>query len=58
MGNTHTSEDSSWPILLQKYLRDFCSRKGVLDVKIWFAKKAELSWYLRSNSKIERFLSY
>lgn len=32
-------------------------RKSVNDVEIWFAQKAGLFWFLRSNTKIERFLS-
>jgi hypothetical protein len=46
------------PILLKKSRRDFCPRKSVGDVEIWFAQRTELSWFLRSNDKIERFLSY
>lgn len=42
-----------WPILLKKSRRDFFSRKSVVDVEIWFVQKAELSWFLRSNAKIE-----
>lgn len=52
------TNDCNWPILLKKSLRDNCSRKGVVDVEIWFAEKAELSWFLRSNTKIDRYLSY
>jgi hypothetical protein len=29
----------------------------VSDVEIWFAQKAELYWFLRSNAEIERILS-
>jgi hypothetical protein len=32
--------DRFWPILLKKSRRDFCSRKCVVDVEIWFAQKA------------------
>ncbi|MGE6528622.1 hypothetical protein ACQKEM_06265 [Pseudomonas sp. NPDC077382] len=28
------------------------------DVEIWFTQKTELSWFLRSNTEIEQFLSY
>ncbi|WIK38067.1 hypothetical protein OI910_21510 [Pseudomonas aeruginosa] len=28
------------------------------DVEIWLAQKEELSWFLRSNTEIECFLSY
>jgi hypothetical protein len=49
--------DRSRPILLKKSLRDFCSRKGVVDVEMWLAQKAELSWFLRSNAKFECFLN-
>jgi len=45
------------PILLKKSRHDFCPRKSVGNVEIWFAQRAELSWFLRSNDKIERFLS-
>lgn len=45
-------------ILLKKSRRDFCPRKSVSDVEIWFVQRTELSWFLRSNDKIERFLSY
>lgn len=44
---------SFWPILLKKSRREFCPQKSVVDVEIWFAQKAELSWILRSNAKIE-----
>ncbi|ENA27351.1 MULTISPECIES: hypothetical protein [unclassified Pseudomonas] len=30
----------------------------MVDVEVWFAQKTELSWFLRSNTKIEQFLSY
>jgi len=49
--------DCFCPILLKKSRRDSCSRKSVLDVEIWLARKAELSWFLRSNVKNERFLN-
>jgi len=42
-----------WPILLKKSRRDFCPRKSVIDVEIWFAQKVALYWFLRSNAKIE-----
>jgi len=29
----------------------------VTDVEIWLGQKTELSWLLRSNAEIERFLS-
>jgi len=46
------------PILLKKSRRNFGPRKSVVDVEIWFAQKTELSWFLRSNAKIQRFLIY
>lgn len=49
--------DSNRPILLKKSLRDFCSRKSMSDVEIWLTQRTELSWFLRSNAKIERFSS-
>jgi len=45
-------------ILLKKSRRNFGPRKSVVDVEIWFAQKTELSWFLRSNAKIQRFLIY
>lgn len=36
-------KDRFWPILLKISRRDFCSRKSVVDVEIWFAYEAELS---------------
>ncbi|KJH82238.1 hypothetical protein UF78_08815 [Stutzerimonas stutzeri] len=45
------------PILLKKSRLDIGPRKSVNDVEIWFARKAGLFWFLRSNTKIERFLS-
>ncbi|MCO4022454.1 hypothetical protein [Pseudomonas sp. SCT] len=27
------------------------------DVEIWFAQKMELSWFLRINAEVERFLN-
>jgi len=50
--------DRFWPILLKKSRRNFGPRKSVVDVEIWFAQKTELSWFLRSNAKIQRFLIY
>jgi len=46
------------PILLKKSRHNFGPRKSVVDVEIWFAQKTELSWFLRSNAKIQRFLIY
>ncbi|MBG0839448.1 MULTISPECIES: hypothetical protein [Pseudomonadaceae] len=46
------------PIRLKKSRRNFGPRKSVADVEIWFAQKTELSWFLRSNAKIQRFLIY
>jgi len=43
---------------LKKSRRNFGPRKSVVDVEIWFAQKTELSWFLRSNAKIQRFLIY
>jgi len=40
---------------LKKSRLDIGPRKSVNDVEIWFAQKAGLFWFLRSNTKIERF---